>query len=249
MASQTDITCAGHCTACGHEHSLTAGPALEACHRLMELLDEKRRIDLHVPDDQADPRLSTNVLFSEARGHMFGVMVYADAKGNRGEARAFSGQYDSVWLVDGWVPPVLSLARFERINTPGERMIKALGREMEALPPGSSERLALKRKRRAMSQELMEKIFRLYRLKNLAGQTAPLVEVFQGSGIPTGTGDCCAPKLLQYAAVNNLTPLGLAEFYWGRENRSGSKRHGRFYPACQEKCRPILGFMLHGLVC
>ena len=41
--------------------------------------------------------------------------------------------------------------------------------------------------------------------------------------------------------------FGLAEFYWGRENRSGNRRHALFYPSCEEKCRPILGFMLCGL--
>jgi hypothetical protein len=74
-----------------------------------------------------------------------------------------------------------------------------------------------------------------------------LSEVFTGKAMPTGTGECCAPKLLHHAAVHGLTPLGLAEFYIGRENRSATRAHGRFFAPCEEKCRPILGFLLCGL--
>ncbi len=28
---------------------------------------------------------------------------------------------------------------------------------------------------------------------------------------PSGTGDCCAPKLFNYAFKHNLTPISLAE--------------------------------------
>ena len=93
----------------------------------------------------------------------------------------------------------------------------------------------------------MRAIHDLYRLQNFHSQRAGLEEIFAAKkGVPTGTGDCCAPKLLQYAALHNLTPLALAEFYFGRENRSGTRQHGCFYPSCRTKCYPILGFMLCG---
>ena len=60
-------------------------------------------------------------------------------------------------------------------------------------------------------------------------------------------GDCCAPKLLDHAARNNLKPVGIAEFYWGPSNPSQTKKHGQFYPACRGKCEPILGHMLEGM--
>ena len=72
-------------------------------------------------------------------------------------------------------------------------------------------------------------------------------DVFLGPAMPTGTGECCAPKLLHHAATHGLTPLGLAEFYVGRTNRSGTRRHGEFYAPCAEKCAPILGFLLCGV--
>ena len=62
-------------------------------------------------------------------------------------------------------------------------------------------------------------------------------------GLPTGTGECCAPKLLHYAATQGFKPLAMAEFWWG----SGSKEQGKFYGACAERCEPIMGFLLSGL--
>ena len=94
----------------------------------------------------------------------------------------------------------------------------------------------------------MKDLHATYLLTNFRGESKSLTDVFLGtSGIPTGTGDCCAPKLLNYAAKHNLTPLGISEFYIGKENRSKTKEHGTFYPACSSKCQPILGFLLCGL--
>ena len=94
----------------------------------------------------------------------------------------------------------------------------------------------------------MKDIHNLYELHNFCGEKKSIYEAFcLPKGIPTGTGDCCAPKLLNYAALKNLKPIGLAEFYWGAENRSGSRQHGEYYSCCENKCQPILGYMLCGL--
>ncbi len=191
-------------------------------------------------DDGRDSRFSTDYLLGEARGQMFGVLECTTASGDIVVLRAFSCQYNGEWLVDGWVPPVLDVVEFNRIADPVDREIKTLDRMIsEGHEPG------LIRRRRALSRDLMTRIQGLYRLTNFRGETRPMTEVFQG-GIPTGAGDCCAPKLLNHAALLGLTPLGISEFYWGRENRSGTRKHGEFYAACAEKCQPILGFMLCG---
>ena len=109
-------------------------------------------------------------------------------------------------------------------------------------------RLALAKERRHLSRSLMARVHSLYRLRNFRGQESGLQAAWTGpGGIPTGAGDCCAPKLLNLAARKNLIPLGMAEFYWGRENKSATRQEGSFYPACSDKCAPILGFMLCGL--
>jgi hypothetical protein len=179
---------------------------------------------------------------------MFGVMVAMAPDGGRVILRAFSGQYDGVWTVPGWTDPVFDLDEFHLVHDDKERKIKELGRQIDGHVSGSHHQLELVAKRKKMSQQLMANIHTLYRLKNFSGQVSLLQEIFPpGMGIPTGTGDCCGPKLLQYAAEHGLVPVGMAEFYWGRANVSGSRQHGRFYSSCRTKCYHILGFMLCGL--
>jgi hypothetical protein len=214
----------------------------------MAELQAEGRIDLHLPAEDADDRFSTDALFGSARGKMFGVMVAETTTGDIVTLRTFSGQYNGLWELPGWVGPVFDPDAFHQVHDHEERNIKAMGRLIEAQEPGSQQRGELTALRKNMSRRLMADIHGLYRLKNFYGQVAGLKEVFSpGMGIPTGTGDCCGPKLLQYAAEHDLIPHGIAEFYWGRATASGSRQHGGFYSSCQGKCYPILGFMLCGL--
>ncbi len=64
---------------------------------------------------------------------------------------------------------------------------------------------------------------------------------------PAGAGECAAPKLFQHAFLNGLTPVALAEFWWGQSPKNEIRLHGNYYPACRGKCEPILGHMLQGL--
>ena len=76
-----------------------------------------------------------------------------------------------------------------------------------------------------------------------------MLAIFKSSkqNIPAGAGDCCAPKLLQYAFLNNLTPICMAEFWWGKPLTTSIRKHQNFYAACTGKCKPILKHMLQGL--
>eukprot|EP00831_Metopus_contortus_P023297 TRINITY_DN20573_c0_g2_i1.p3 TRINITY_DN20573_c0_g2~~TRINITY_DN20573_c0_g2_i1.p3 ORF type:complete len:259 (+),score=55.14 TRINITY_DN20573_c0_g2_i1:657-1433(+) len=240
------ISCRGWCARCDREHMLPVGPSRGPAKELFRRLEQEGRIDFDTPE--ADPRFSTDVLFGEARGQMFGVLVARDGQGNVFSLKAFSGQYNSVWTVDGWAGPLLDADRFRRETFESEQRIKAMGREITGLPYGSPARKTLMDKRRKASRMLMQEIHAMYLLPNYRGDCIPLPQGVHGlGGVPTGTGDCCAPKLLGYAALNGLTPLGLSEFYFGRANRSGSRTHGMFYPSCTDKCARILGFMLCGL--
>ncbi|MGF1497920.1 MAG: pseudouridine synthase [Elainellaceae cyanobacterium] len=104
----------------------------------------------------------------------------------------------------------------------------------------------LKQQRRELSRQLQAQMHRAYWLTNFAGETQFLHQLMPTDAIPTGTGDCCAPKLLHYAATHRLTPLGMAEFWWGPAPPSGDRRAGEFYGACRERCQPIMGFLLAG---
>ena len=237
------LDCIGYCRDCGQEHCLPAAPALDAARELLADMERHRSIGLGMDDD---PRLHLGYLSGPARGQMFAVLAARDSAGREHVLKAFSGQYNSLWTVPGWVPPILDPAAFERVIQSDEPRIKALTREIDLLASTAPVRVRLMAERRQLSQGLMARIFDLYRLTNLRGQTRSLAEIFLGSGMPTGTGECCAPKLLHFAATHGLIPVGLAEFYVGRENRSGTRSHGEFYAPCAEKCRPILGFLLCG---
>ena len=107
----------------------------------------------------------------------------------------------------------------------------------------------MKSRRRVMSEALQERIFRLFVVTNARGEHRDLVEVFAPLGTlpPAGAGECCAPRLLNYAYNTALHPLCMAEFWWGASPVGEVRHHGHFYPACRSKCKPILDFMLQGL--
>lgn len=237
----------GFCQKCGREHWLGPGNTRQHCRELMRRFDSLGTIDLLSTRPESADALTTTPLFGPARGKMFGVMECLKPDGTTTVCHAFSGQFNGLWLVDGWAPPLFAVDDFLDMTDEREKQIKQLGREIDRCEPHSAEWLAGRKKRRLLSRELMRDIHSLYRLTNFRGETVTLHEAFNGSrGIPTGTGDCCAPKLLNFAAQNNLHPLGISEFFWGRENISGEHRHGSFSSSCTEKCRPILGFMLCG---
>ncbi len=213
----------------------------------MQLLDAHKQIDF---DGQTinPEKICTDFLYGEARGKMFGVLVCEKTDGEQLTIKAFSGQYNGLWDVVGWVPPLFDVHDFWQLLNPIEKKIKELGRRLENMADGSTEQGRVKQLRKELSQTLMKKIHELYRLHNFKKQQCSLTDLFpQKQGIPTGTGDCCAPKLLNYAARNQLKPIGLAEFYWGKSNRSATRSQGIFYPACTSKCGPILGFLLCGI--
>jgi hypothetical protein len=243
-----DQPCFGHCRDCDAVHFLGEGNARHHGEELMREFKDARRLDYLVPEALADPRLSLDNLFPGTRGHMFGVLECLDENGATVVLRAFSSLHDGVRTIDGWVPPILSDEIFDTLVRPGQIEIKRLTAEMKVLDPSSGERKELASKRRQISQTLMPQIHERYQLRNFRGESRLLKDAFnRPQGLPGGVGDCCGPKLLQHAANTRLKPIGLAEFYWGGPHLSGKRQPGSFYPCCEEKCQPILGYMLCGL--
>lgn len=114
----------------------------------------------------------------------------------------------------------------------------------EAIATANTRIQELKQKRKAISRQLQAQMHAAYSLMNFLGQSSSLQQLMP-DGLPTGTGDCCAPKLLHYAATHGLKPLAMAEFWWGTSNQD--KVQGEFYGACAERCQPLMGFLLAGL--
>lgn len=140
-------------------------------------------------------------------------------------------------------------AELKRIRRRWEVKISELRQQLDARLHHINE---LKQKRKAMSEALQERIFRLFVVQNAHGELMDLIQVFHryyGKAVvpPSGAGECCAPRLLHYAFAHHLNPLCMAEFWYGDSPVGEVRHHGHFYPACSSKCKPILSFMLQGL--
>lgn len=108
----------------------------------------------------------------------------------------------------------------------------------------------LKKRRKEESDKLQHWLFGKYDMLNAKGESRNLLSIFADTpqGVPpAGAGDCCAPKLLQYAYRQGMRPICMAEFWWGQSPKTEIRHHLHYYPACHSKCKPILAHMLQGL--
>ena len=178
------------------------------------------------------------------RGKMFGVLVVESSDGLAFLA-AYSGLLAGRNDWDYFVPPVYDAQQPDGHFKTTEREISLATH----LSPLTSKQ---------MSQELQLWLFHQYQLLNAHGETKDLVDIWQSYYSrpkllqkfplpPGGTGDCCAPKLLQYAYQHGLKPVCIAEFWWGAPTKEELRQHLNYYPACRGKCKPILTWMLQGL--
>ena len=105
----------------------------------------------------------------------------------------------------------------------------------------------LRQKRHAMSDELQRWLFAQFSMLNALGERRSLLEIWKNELPPAGAGECCEPRLLQYCFRKGWHPLCMAMFWWGESPKEEVRHHLHFYPACNSKCKPILGWMLRGL--
>ena len=194
-----------------------------------------------------------------SEGKMFGVLVVDVPNCKSGTTQGFLAAYSG--LLEGrndwpyFVPPVFDAQQPDGYFKTKEREISKLNSELKTL---NSPLSTLHSPQKNMSQDLQLWLFRQYRMLNARGEEKDLVEIWHDYHTspkirkkfplpPGGTGDCCAPKLLQYAYQHDLKPVCMAEFWWGPSPKSEIRHHGEFYPACRGKCKPVLTWMLQGL--
>ena len=199
-------------------------------------------------------------LHEPGNGKMFGVLVVTSSDGALGYLRGFSGMIDGQWDIPGWAPPTFDRAARDIVWGPGEVEMLDYTARRAALVAGmpddaasaEAKRLAkavraLDAERTARSRVLMAQIQACYHLPSAQGDVRALRDIFAPAEPPAGAGDCAGPKLLAQAYTLGLTPLALAEFWWGATSATGDRREGVFYAACRGKCLPILKHMLAGL--
>lgn len=107
----------------------------------------------------------------------------------------------------------------------------------------------LKTRRAEKSDALQKWIFENAIVHNGAGEASSIWDIFSAGGLvpPGGTGECAAPKLLNYAFTHGLEPLAMGEFWYGSSPDTAVRTHGHFYPSCTSKCGPLLAYMTKGL--
>lgn len=131
-----------------------------------------------------------------------------------------------------------------------KRFAVAIAKKEHELAMFTDEIDALKKERKEKSDALQRWLFRQFVMLNARGEKKDLLDIFATTSShipPAGSGECCAPKLLQYAYLYHYKPICMAEFWWGESPKEEIRHHLQYYPACRGKCLPILTFMLQGL--
>ena len=190
-----------------------------------------------------------------SRGKMFGVLVVnnpsprsPEGESHKAEPKvsprgdlegvalwAFSGLLDGSNTQEGFVPPVFDLQKKNEYFQQEDAIISRM-------PDGEE--------KSNRSRALQMWLFRQFNFLNAHGQSMNLCDIFDKETCripPSGAGECCAPKLLQFAYEHHLYPVCMAEFWLGASPKGEIRYDGEYYPACQSKCKPILRHMLQGL--
>lgn len=179
-------------------------------------------------------------------GKMFGVLV-AEKDGELGYLAAYSGQMSVLEGDPFFVPPVFDYLQPDGYFKREESEISAINERIKA---NDSDAEALKQERKQRSQALQRWLFSNFIMLNAKGESRDLLDIFKDTPMgfpPSGAGECCAPKLLQYAYQNGYHPVCMAEFWWGDSPKTEIRHHLQFYPSCRGRCLPILSFMMQGL--
>ncbi len=208
-------------------------PAKTHARYLMHLLDTTGVIDF-----DAASSLPTSNLFVPGEGRMFAVMTALDDEGNEVLLKAFSGQLVGRRSIEGWVPHPLDEEAYQAYLSEHNPPIKALGREIESCSDEQG-RAELIERRAHLSQEALKAYNEIFRLTAIDGSSHSLSEIFAPLPIPTGSGECCEPKLFSWAFQHKLRPVSMAQFFYG-----SGREHRVFYPPCRERCEPILTCLL-----
>lgn len=188
-----------------------------------------------------------NYDFSTQKGKMFGVLVVQLEENSLAYLGTVSGKLPNNVHCDKFVPSVFDDKVEDNFIGKGMRALSALSDKINQTKD-SEKVIQLKAERASMSYGLQQKLFENYSFLNIKGELKNVIEIFSDSGNgypPTAAGECAAPKLLHYALENNFKPIAIAEFWWGNSPKNKGKVDKAFYPACKNRCRPILEFMLN----
>ncbi len=176
------------------------------------LPEEAARLECLKLMEELDSSPLGTALLRPGHGRMFGILVCTDGT----VLRAFSGELEGELDVPPFVPPAFDVASYRSVLASYDAPIK-----------NSADH-------RILSRRCWEELKRLYRFHCFDGSTCTLDQIFPDA--PSGTGDCCAPRLLSHAYGLGKRPTSMCEFFYG----SGSMEHKSFHSPCDSRCKPLL---------
>lgn len=219
--------------------------ALSVCRKIIEGL-EKGSVEMEQVGAVSAER--------NGQGIMIGVAVCQDARGRSVVLNTVSGISKRLTVPEcTFVEPVVSAAEIEKALSKNDLKIHQLTdsikqmKENRRRPDGrfenqSEEERLLVEQRGKLCNESLKNVYKLYEFFCIDGKVRTLNEICGAKLPPTGTGDCCAPKLLNYAYKNELTVTSMAEVFYGKETET--KKNGQVYGPCDERCGLILPSIL-----
>tara|TARA_B100000809_G_scaffold257341_1_gene298762 strand:+ start:11386 stop:12150 length:765 start_codon:yes stop_codon:yes gene_type:complete len=184
--------------------------------------------------------------FDIDKGKMFGVLVVESVENSYSFLGTVSGKLPNNAKCDEFIPSVFDESTGDFFINKGMTELTEIGTLIKNTT-NEAEITFLKDKRTHKSKGLQKRLFDNYNFLNLSGKEKNILEIFNESSHgkpPAASGECAAPKLLQHAIKHGLKPIALTEFWWGNSAKLKKKKHGTFYPACKDRCRPILEYML-----
>jgi len=187
-----------------------------------------------------------NYDFGSQRGKMFGILVVKKQDNTYSYLGTVSGKLPKNAICEKFISSVFDESVDDFFINKGMTELSEIGNQIKNTN-SPSEIISLKEKRKQKSVSLQKQLFENYHFLNLSGKQKNILEIFKNLSYgnpPAATGECAAPKLLQYAIKHQLKPIALIEFWWGSSAENKEKKNRAYYPACKNRCRAILEYML-----
>ena len=184
--------------------------------------------------------------FLVQKGKMFGILVVQKKDHSYCFLAAVSGKTPGNALCVNLIPSIFDDSVDDFFINKGMLELTQISHRIKESNI-QSEIINLTDLRKQKSLALQQQLFENYRFLNLFGEEKNLLEIFRNAtsgNPPSAAGECAAPKLLHYAFKHQLKPMAIAEFWLGNISKNNERKHQVFYPACKNKCLPILEYML-----
>lgn len=209
--------------------------ALEYCKEIISLLREKKLSIVYTTEKVSEERFENGI--------MIGVLVAKNSlQQNKilftvsGISRKIEGKFRDAIFIE----PIVSSKKIMSALQKNDKEIHSLTEKLKSCRIENIQDLQLRRS--LLTSESLERVHELYSFYCSDRKIRSLKQICRSHLPPTGTGDCCAPKLLNFAFENNLIPVSMCEVFYGKANEK--KQPEVKYSPCDERCGLILPEML-----